>query len=193
MKTKAFLIIFLLLSFITQAQEKQDSTYNFAKKGFTVSHGINSHLGILGISWYVATSPHFITDIGVGVSGWGYRFSLSEQFYPDRTNNLFLRGAIFYSQGIFIDNILVELDDNTSSTQMIHKKPIVNLNLTVGKSFVFFNKHRLNIEGGYSYIHKAKTDAFEIQNNNLKLSEDYKNSLSVPKGITISISFAFGI
>ncbi|MCK9562719.1 MAG: hypothetical protein M0R02_08370 [Bacteroidales bacterium] len=193
---KFFVLLFFLCSIIhVKAQNEESQAQSFEPFGITISTGINNVVGMMGIGVYYSFTPQYILEIGVGQGGWGAIGSLQIQYYLPNADNLFLRGAYKRSGGGRDVELNLELIDKSTETILFNFYPVVNAQLTAGKSWTIKNTHRFFIEGGYSYFFGEPHEKYRIQNSQIVLSETSKKALefSMPGGLIFAIGFAIGL
>ncbi|AMS26671.1 hypothetical protein AEM51_06170 [Bacteroidetes bacterium UKL13-3] len=196
MKYLLSLLIFCnTIASTTHAQSFRD--YDKIKSYISVGGGINSNTGLVGVQFEQKLNDPFAVYAGAGLGTWGYKLSAGMRYY--------LTGAIGsafgfgFAQATGLNGLTGKLEV-IESGQTIEKeitydlKPINLIHLSWLRYWPMGKRNRFNIEFGYSLPLSRAENNYELPAN-LEPSKTSKSVLQFiqPGGITISISFNFGL
>lgn len=174
-------------------QPKKPATYQAAYIG--LGGGINNPTGFVGVNFDLAFTQHFSTDLGIGLSSWGYKTGLQGRYYFDSSNRGWaIMGAITYNTGrrhVVLNNIETTGGETSMSLKL---EPVAACSISVGYFFDLGRRgtNRFHIQGGYSIPFSAPR--FEPAVNNPQLTEKGEQSVRsiAPGGFVLGLGFSFG-
>lgn len=210
MRKITLVLLILLTSIHTFAQDEHDTPpkKKTRKKGaivrptkcprfyITTSTGINNNTGLVGFNFEVPVSDNITLSPGAGLSSWGYKLSLSGQYYLQA---ICQKGwgfglGLTYNTGSSKFNTELETIYRTTEKVTLDLYSQTNINLTachywhLGKrSNRFYTQfgYSVPLSGGDKY---RQIDGPPINNK----SKDFVDLMS-PHGIIAAVGFSFGI
>lgn len=194
-KAALFVICLFTLGVVT-AQSFKD--YDKISSHITISGGINSNTGLIGMQFEQKLNDPFRIYAGAGLGTWGYKLSAGMRYY--------LGGAIGSAFGFGIAHA-TGLKDVTGKLDVIENyqtvskeitydlKPINLLHLSWLRYWTMGKRNRFNIELGYSLPLFSSPESNYSMPANVNLSKASEQALAFiqPGGITISVGFNFGL
>lgn len=172
--------------------------YDKISSHLTISGGINSNTGLVGMQFEQKISEPFSIYAGAGLGTWGYKLSAGTRYY--------LGGAIGSAFGFGIAHAtgvegvsgkfdVIENNQTVSKDITYDLKPISLLHVSWLRYWTMGKRNRFNIELGYSLPLFSSPESNYSVPSNVTLDKTSKDVLAFvqPGGITISLGFNFGL
>lgn len=190
MKRILTLLCVILISSVTI--KAQENFIDPPRVYFGLGSGINAFTGIFGIAANVRVINNAFIEGGLGLGGWGYKYSIGAR-YDFRQKNTFGLG-INYTGATGLDNLEMDMEVYDGSTQRVNidclRAGTVDVkgrfSITAGK------KNRLYIDLGYAI--PLKDRVWKIKNG-VVLSDVSEKALdwTQPGGFMVGLGFMFGL
>ena len=158
--------------------------------------GVNNVCGMIGLVAGVKVTDNFFLRVGLGIGGWGTKFSAGFKYELKTTNSWGF--GLSYSSCSGLKNFKTNLE-TVDSAKIIATRPVTvdlirssTINLTASYKWIFRNKNQFYVDFGYAVA--IETDPYTIKDGSV-LTSNGKAVLHIlqPGGIIIGMGVLFGI
>jgi hypothetical protein len=164
-----------------------------------VGTGINSNVGIVGITYEHIFKEHIGTYVNLGIGGWGAKMGIGGRLYfrdalsgAVGINYSYVGGA----KGVKSSLDVVENGKTVNKEIEFDAHPVNTLNISYLKFWRMGKRSRFNLELGYSVALNGKSEAnYTLKTPGVILTETSTKALNFtqPGGLIIAVGFTFGL
>lgn len=189
-KVKMLFIILALSTLVVKAQTEEIGYTPKAYIGF--GSGINAFTGLLGIAGNIRLVEKTFLEAGVGIGGWGYKYSFGIR-HDFRYHNTFGLG-INYTGATGLENMEMEMEVNNGGTESVTLNCLHTGTIDIKGRFSLSSgrKNKFYIDLGYAIPLMSK--AWEVTDGSI-LSDVSVQALNItqPGGVIIGLGYLFGM
>lgn len=154
------------------------------------STGINNMVGILGISLDAVINKNVTIGGGIGLSTWGYKWSLNLRYYPKGWRGFFMKGGYSQNSGLEDFDVEMELSNGVNDYVMMDLNTVGNVILAAGYAWKIGKYSNFYLEGGYA-VPLTTEDYYTLHDETTELSSTSEDVLRLlrPGGLVLSLGF----
>jgi hypothetical protein len=187
------LFVFLLKPIAySQTYYDENASYDDARNisAYYLGLGIGlNEIGLLGIAGEIPIANRFSAMGTLGVGGWGVKFRLGANFYPNELSGKNSFG-IMYARASGLTGFELT-NDNTNNTYTLNLLPAHNIDFVYNRNLFVGKKSKFVLTAGYT-LSLNKMAYEEVNGQSIDITTQQILDLLQPGGLLLGIKFFFG-